>query len=233
MGWQGDTAFGAVALVFRGDSADNRFHAHAAVQCVVSPHGVELVDEAGQVFRGPGWIVRSGVVHSLRPVRDLVLALIEPQSHVARGLLGQIAPDPIAALPPDLIGLMTTAHTADGLVDLLQHRPSDSSSRIDRRVLMALDALDRQQDSDGAVLAARFAGISASHLRALCRSEFGVPFSKLLLWRKVRKACLAMKSGLSLADAAAEAGFADQAHLTRTLSGVIGLTAGEAARAGD
>ena len=31
MTWHGEFAFGPAALVFRGDSAENRLHAHAAV----------------------------------------------------------------------------------------------------------------------------------------------------------------------------------------------------------
>ena len=42
-----------------------------------------------------------------------------------------------------------------------------------------------------------------------------------------------MNAGHDLAQAAADAGFADQAHLTRTMSEVIGLTPGVAARVGD
>ena len=42
-----------------------------------------------------------------------------------------------------------------------------------------------------------------------------------------------MARGASLADAALDAGFADQAHLTRTMSDVIGLTPGEARAAVD
>ena len=233
MGWHGDIAFGEAALVFYGDSADNRFHAHAAVQCVLSPHGVELIDETGQAHRGSGWIIRSGAEHCLRPVKALVLALIEPQSRLARSLLRYAGDGPIAAMPPELIELMSTAMSAADLMGVLQRYAGGPVEGVDRRVLSALSSLNDGEARDSAAAAARHAGISPSHLRALCRSEFGVPFSKLVLWRKVRRACMAMGAGLSLADAAAEAGFADQAHLTRTLTEVIGLTAGEAARASD
>lgn len=233
MGWHGDIAFGEAALVFRGDSADNRFHAHAAVQGVLSPQGVELIDESGHVHRGPGWVVRSGVLHCLRPVKDLVLVLIEPQSRLARGVVRPADDASIAAMPADVIELLSTAGSAADLMRVLQRHASGPAASVDPRVLMALSSLDHIEARDSAAAAAAHAGISPSHLRALCRSEFGVPFSKLVLWRKVRRACLAMGGGLSLADAAADAGFADQAHLTRTLSEVIGLTAGEAARAGD
>lgn len=34
MPWRGEIAFADEALAFRRESAENRFHAHAAVQCV-------------------------------------------------------------------------------------------------------------------------------------------------------------------------------------------------------
>ena len=53
-----------------------------------------------------------------------------------------------------------------------------------------------------------------------------------MTWKKVRMACLALAGGSNLVEAALEAGFADQAHLTRTMSDVIGLTPGEARSVG-
>jgi AraC family transcriptional regulator of arabinose operon len=92
--------------------------------------------------------------------------------------------------------------------------------------------LDAVTVRDAAAVAAAHAGLSTSRLRVLCRQQLGVPFAKLVLWRKVRRACASMNAGHGLAQAAADAGFADQAHLTRTMSEVLGLTPGVAARAG-
>lgn len=233
MQWHGEIAFGDVALAFRGASAENRFHAHAAIQCVVGDGGLELVDAAGVSHRGTGWLVRSGVTHCLRPAAHLVLVLIEPQSRLALGLLRHATEGPITPLSPALTHELAAAPSAAAVLTSLSRLVEGPDATVDRRVLAAMAYLDRGQSRDAAAAAARHAGISSSQLRALCRTQFGVPFSKLLLWRKVRRACIAMGAGHSLADVALEAGFADQAHLTRTMAEVIGLTAGEAARAGE
>ena len=101
MRWHGEFAFGEVWLAFRGASADNRFHSHAAVQLVAGGE-ITVADAAGREFVGPGWLVRSGVRHCLRPAPAMLLVLLDPQSHLAAGLLDALVPDPIAPLPSDL-----------------------------------------------------------------------------------------------------------------------------------
>lgn len=49
--------------------------------------------------------------------------------------------------------------------------------------------------------------------------------------RRVRRACALIGSGMPLADVAAETGFADQAHLTRTFKTIKGVTPGAYRRA--
>ena len=55
MQWHGEFAFGEVWLAYRGASADNRFHAHAAVQLVA---GTVLHGECrGQARRGAPFVI--------------------------------------------------------------------------------------------------------------------------------------------------------------------------------
>ena len=229
----GEFAFGPAALVFRGDSAENRLHAHAAVQCVYSAQGVHLQDASGTEFHGPGWMICSGTTHRLAPVAGLVLLLVEPQSPLGQSLAARHPAEPIAPLDDAVAAIVARSPPIETLLTSLEIRVAARATTLDPRISKALDMLDVVQARDPATVAAERAGISPSRLRALCRQQLGVPFSKLVLWRKVRQACLAMGRGESLAQAAVAAGFADQAHLTRTMSDVIGLTPGEAARVSD
>ena len=227
MQWHGEFAFGDVWLAFRGASADNRFHSHAAVQFVAGA-AITIADEAGRELAGPGWAIRSGVRHCLRPAPALMLVLADAQSHLARGILAELAPEPIAPLPPALVEELTESlHIRDLMVRLQQRLPG-ADAPIDPRLAAALRHLERQTAGDAVAAASAASGLSASRLRALSQAQFGVPFGKLVLWKKVRLACLAMARGASLVDAGFDAGFADQAHLTRTMADVIGLTPGEA-----
>ena len=227
MQWRGEFAFGDVWLAFRGDSADNRFHSHAAVQFVAGA-AITIANEAGRELAGPGWAIRSGVRHCLRPAPALMLVLADAQSHLARGILAELAPEPIAPLPLALVAELIGALDIRELMVRLQQRLPGADAPIDPRLAAALRHLERQTAGDAVAAASAASGLSASRLRALSQAQFGVPFGKLVLWKKVRLACLAMARGASLVDAAFDAGFADQAHLTRTIADAIALTPGEA-----
>ncbi|WP_239590296.1 helix-turn-helix domain-containing protein [Streptomyces aureoverticillatus] len=68
-------------------------------------------------------------------------------------------------------------------------------------------------------------GLSPTRLRALVRAEVGVPLGVLRRWRRLRTAVGALVDGGGvIADAAAAAGFSDQAHLTRTARTLVGRT---------
>ncbi len=224
MRWSGEFAFGEVWVAFRGASAENRMHAHAALQVVVSSDGLTLVDAEASEYCGRGWVVHSGARHRLLPASALTLVLIEPQSRLATGLLQRLPEVPIAPLPDDLAELLLSSMPIHEVVQTLQRGVLERSAPIDSRLLKALAFLDQHAAHDAVAAASEHCGLSPSRLRALAQNQFGVPLSKLLLWKKVRRAFFAMGRGSSLADAAYEAGFADQAHLTRTMADVIGLT---------
>lgn len=230
MHWYGEFAFGDVWLAFSGASADNRMHAHAAVQLVASASAVSVTDDAGRSFTGAGWAIRSGVRHALQPAQALTLVLIEPQARLASQLLALLGTDAsISPIPTDLVAVLTSPARLSHRIEALQRVRSElAPPPVDARLAAALRQLERQTAGDAVAVASAQAGLSVSRLRALSQAQFGVPLSKLLLWKKVRRACLLMAGGSNLVEAALDSGFADQAHLTRTMAAVIGLTPGEA-----
>lgn len=91
---------------------------------------------------------------------------------------------------------------------------------IDPRVRAVLDVLpdaDRVQELAGAV------GLSPSRLRALVRDVTGAPLVRLRMWERLRMSFTELADN-PIATAAADAGFADQPHLTRTATRLIGHT---------
>jgi methylphosphotriester-DNA--protein-cysteine methyltransferase len=51
-----------------------------------------------------------------------------------------------------------------------------------------------------------------------------MPLARWRVWTRLRRAAEALRACESLADAAITAGFADQAHLTRQMREMMGLT---------
>lgn len=72
-------------------------------------------------------------------------------------------------------------------------------------------------------------GLSTPRLRTLVRDSIGIPLTRLRQWAKLRVAVTDIAHNTA-AVAAADAGFADQAHLTRTARRLLGRTPGELLR---
>ena len=105
--------------------------------------------------------------------------------------------------------------------DLLPRRVA-----IDTRVAAVLPNLAVAECLDQVAAAVR---LSPSRLRALVHEQTGAPPAQWRMWRRLRAAILDLPAK-PIALAAVDAGFADQAHLTRTATRLVGQTPGDLAR---
>ncbi|RFZ55749.1 DNA-binding transcriptional regulator AraC [Mycobacterium marinum] len=96
------------------------------------------------------------------------------------------------------------------------------STELAPRLVEALSALS--ENSVPLLAVAAQVGLSAQRLRALARRDLGMPLTRWRVWTRLRRAAQAVQAGQSLADAAVTAGFSDQAHLTRQMREMMGLT---------
>jgi AraC-like DNA-binding protein len=94
---------------------------------------------------------------------------------------------------------------------------------IDSRLAFVVESLPAADRLD--VLAGDV-GISPSRLRSITHEQIGVPLTQLRLWSRLARAILWLPYGPTAAAAAAAAGFADQAHFTRTARQFLGRTPG-------
>ncbi len=76
-------------------------------------------------------------------------------------------------------------------------------------------------------------GLSASRLSQLFAAELGLPLRAYVRWTRLRAAARRMQAGDSLTTAAAEAGFADSAHLSRTFQEMFGIAPSQVTRGAD
>ncbi|MFW5420391.1 helix-turn-helix domain-containing protein [Nocardiopsis sp. CNT-189] len=105
-------------------------------------------------------------------------------------------------------------------------RVTGAGAPLDPRVEYAVRTSMRAGGESGRIGAiAAEVGLSPVRLRALVGASVGVPLVRLRGWARLRSAIGLLADG-SAADAAAEAGFADQAHFTRTAGGLLGRTPG-------
>ena len=224
MAWSGRFRFGAAVAAYFGPADHNSLHAHAAYQIVLGAQDAVVgVDEHGVEHRGPCFLIPPLVLHAVQCAGPVTLIYFDPHCAPAFDLMDQAEPGEICALSVE--GLPFDADASpDAIVAALDNCPQPEGSRLDRRLGDALAVLGAQPGAMSIAEAARACGVSQSRLRTLAREQFGVPLSTWLIWRKLEAAARALAGGAGLADAAIAAGFADQAHFTRAMRRMFGVT---------
>jgi AraC-like DNA-binding protein len=196
---------------YRGEvRGSNTMHRHAAFQIVIGRHAdVAVEDATGIHHRAQAIVVAPMARHRLLDTEDAVIYFVEPHSVFAERLRPHYAAGVTAA--PELR-------------ELSEHdvRREGSSRDLDPRLVRALDALADLSIPLSSVAAD--VGLSPQRLRALARRQLGMPLTRWRVWSRLRRGAEALQQGQSLADAAIGAGFADQAHFTRQMREMMGLT---------
>lgn len=197
---------------YRGPVTDSSAHRHAAFQVAVGLQGEVAIEDAdGVVRRGWALVVPPMARHRLLGAADLLTFFVEPHCAFA-DQLRETCGDGITAVV-ELRGLTEQEVRPAGA------RPSGT---LDPRLLAAMDLLTAR-GLPAPELAARV-GLSPQRLRALARHELGMPLARWRVWVRLRRVAGALQAGQSLADAAVTGGFADQAHLTRWMREMMGVT---------
>lgn len=222
--WAGEFHYGEAWAAYRGRAGDNSRHKHTTMQLVVSGGDpAELCDGQGNVSRGEGLLVRPGVVHQLLPLERVLIVFLEPQTPQAALVDGACNQGGVARLPAQVLDLIDPLAPIAECIEGLTRAASEPRSP-DVRLARALAFLAAAQGAGAISRAAEIAGLSTPRLRALAHEQLGTPLTTWFAWRRLERAGHALAVGASLADAAFDAGFADQAHLTREMRKVFGIT---------
>jgi AraC-like DNA-binding protein len=174
---------------------------------VVAPHVPHAIDAPGCAVT---FLAEPGIAGV--PLRGLDAAVVALEGRLAERV--QAAARAFPAEPAD-----DALHHAAVLREL--HLAS--GSRVDPRVAEVLHGVASDPDYPIEPILAR-RRISASRLRHLVRADTGVGLRSHRLWHRTMLAVESLLAGATIAGAAAEAGFADHAHFTRTFARFIGRT---------
>lgn len=227
--WAGQFHYGDAWAAYRGPSGDNSLHSHTTMQIVVASAGeAKLVSADGRDYSGCAMMVRPGERHRLLATPKVVIFFLEPQTVSAEFVGEACAPGDIVELPEPVRALLDIDGPLDRSLDRLIIE-AGARRASDDRIEKALTFLAASPIAGSVGRAAGIAGISPARLRALSKAQLGVPLTTWLSWRRLEIAGHAMAAGASIAAAAADAGFADQAHLSREMRKVFGVTPGTAA----
>ena len=224
MAWSGQFVFGSAFAAYFGLSDDNDLHRHAAFQIALARSGhVALTDGAGMEWRGKAFVIRPLVMHAIRGEGPLALIFCDPQSPLALRLGDRIGPEDIGELPEAALPVARDA-SPERIVETLDALSALPPAHIDTRLAEAIARLGADPGHISIAETAGQCGMSESRLRGLARTQLGVPLSTWLVWRKLERAARELASGATLADAALAGGFADQAHFTRAMRRMFGIT---------
>lgn len=215
-----DLTIGDGYAVYRGPiGSGGPIHRHGAFQIVMRVRGeVALVDSSGTCHQGPALVVSPMAPHRILAAPDLVTYYVEPHCLFADRLRQEYR---------------TGIVTAPELAQLAEQDVADAcrgpSRELDPRLVTALAVLADRYISMPDLAAAL--NVSPQRLRALARRELGMPLTRWRIWARLRRAVEALQSGVPVAEAAVTAGFSDQAHFTRQMREMMGLTPTVVARA--
>lgn len=137
----------------------------------------------------------------------------------------------------DSTALERESHLVEALARLVSHHATHrrSEGALDhghRRVRIAREYLDEHCSSSVSLMeVAQVAGLSPYHLCRVFRRDVGLAPHAYQIQVRVRRAAAHLREGASIALAAVDSGFYDQAHLTKAFKRVTGVTPGEYLRA--
>lgn len=166
---------------------------------------------------------------------DIAALFWEPESASFRAVVGEAAEVPSAFPCRDGLGDLMVSLThpsftlaeAGSLIDSLFGLAATApvyAPKLDARVEAALSFLRESPERYGSIEAlAEKVHLSSSRLAHIFKSEVGVPVRRYVLWAKMRRALDLAIGGESLTSAALSAGFADSAHLSRTVRSMTGI----------
>lgn len=208
------------------------------------------MSQAG-IIEAHATVVPSDLVHALLPGPNTVgLLYLERESVVARALElrldsmhqnGQILVLPDVnlktirgAFDAALAGLAGGIETLlNALLDGVPYPTSAPASspigkvtdRLDDTITRVVDRLRHASELDVSAKAlAAWAHLSSSRFAHRFKAHTGMPLRPYLRWLRLQNAAAAIVAGRTATEAAHAAGFADAAHLSRTLSRHFGIT---------
>lgn len=217
-------------IVYVGTGSTSSSHQHHAVQLVVALDGeisLTLGDTTRQLWSA---LIPRDTRHAVDVDGPALVMWIDPHcptGHMldswADDLQGQelgLSIGHVDVTDPDL----DVINLVDVVLAKLQVVP-ETPRPVSRHVQRALSYLEAELSSAPTLSeAAARAAISPSRLTHLFTLEVGIPFRRYALWLRLLRAIESVIAGNDLTGAAADAGFSDSAHLSRTFRSTFGLT---------
>lgn len=230
--WRGKAQLGDGWATFSGHSGDNAPHQHLAVQLVIAyKKNVHINIADGGDIAAPAIVVAANIKHQLMP-DELLLVYLEPESvlgHLLTArcksgylLLDDNVRDALSAAAQQQEGRgMIQAIAKQFGMSMEQANANTATDRVERLITNLAHRAELPRTLNQFAIEA---SLSPSRLGHRITSIVGIPFRPYLRWLRLQRAMKFAAAGNSLTQAAHAAGFADAAHLSRTMRRHFGIS---------
>jgi AraC-like DNA-binding protein len=212
-------------FLYVGPIVATRPHAHHAAQVIIASQGLYIEDCAGGSIRTGTTVIPPRMRHCHGACAHAAMLHLDGNDRGSRDLARRTRCETWGRDTLDIsVPRAPTRDAARALVASVLSaldggRPAQPQHPATRRMCAYLDGAD---DIDLAHLS-REAGLSPRQMRHVFARDVGLPMRAYLRWRRVVRAATAVAAGASLTAAAAAAGFADSAHLSRVFQQQFGM----------
>jgi AraC-like DNA-binding protein len=227
------------AMILWGPGFRASRHKHHCVQLLMA------LDGNLRIRRGPGekWrtcgaaLVRTDAPHEVDATNlQFLLAFVDAESDLGASLLAKVS-SPIHVVEDTEVQAWRNALGPPSALDsdrvsswicrylLPYQRMPTLHPKVRRTVSVLREELATRRTVTLKHLAG-IAGLSPSRFMHVFTRSVGVPLRPYVLWLRLQLACSELMNGATVTQAAHCAGFADAAHLTRTVRRMLGTTPG-------
>lgn len=236
-----DDALLPPTVLVHGPGSQTQTHRHHCMHVALAREGTLAVSiEGAPSVHVPGVWVGPNVAHAIdaRGV-DLLLLFVEPESREGRVLRRHATPSrllddaacrQLRARWPVRRGTFRDESFATAVFAALEVERQAPPSLLHPGVARALAALREAENALPVAQLARISRLSPGRLGHVFAEQIGIPPRRYLLWTRLQRAAGAIAAGRPITEAAHAAGFADGAHLARTMRRMFGTTAAELAK---
>lgn len=221
-------------ILYVGSLVATKRHAHHATQIVIAPDGITIEDGRGGRTRVRAAVIPPHMPHEHGPCAHAAFMYLDGDDVLSRELARDADPrcatwrrDALDVDVPDNPTPAQARALLAAILDALDVRPPPAVWHPATRRMCAF--LDRSDSVDLARLS-RDAGLSPRQMRHTFARDVGLPMRAYLRWKRLRRAAAAVEKGADLSAAAAAAGFADSAHLSRVFRAQFGMTPSQGLR---
>ncbi|HEX7959491.1 MAG TPA: AraC family transcriptional regulator [Terriglobales bacterium] len=233
------------AMIVWGPAFASARHSHHCVQLLMAMDGtLEVRSGPRHKWKKCGAaLVRPDASHEVdaHGTNVLLIAFVDAESELGAALSERIIAlsgaqsrqDGISCVPESQVArwrAMLGPRMSESRVErwvrkelLNGERPVSIHPRVRRALKYLREHLSAADDLSLKALA-QLSGLSSSRFMHVFTESVGVPLRPYILWLRLQRASCELMAGVSITDAAHNAGFSDAAHLTRTFRRMLGTT---------